>query len=157
MLKALLFASVLVAAIVNQASAEVLFRGNIVFTAVKNCTPDDAEVGRDFKSQFHPRVTGNDDFTALSLVYEYGALGHRIEAANFTDSYQAAASGGVGWGDGYTPKKRTSILISAQQPKTFSASTPSILLTGKLKNPWGDVGAEQCEVSFRGVYVQLVN
>ena len=104
-----------------------------------------------------PGVAGNDDFTALSLVYDYGALGHRIDAANFTGSYKVMQSGGVGWGDGYTPKKRTSILISTQQPKALSASTPSILLTGKLKNPWGSVGAELCEVSFRSVYVQLVN
>ena len=157
MLKAILFAAGLTALLAGQASAETRFRGSLVFTDVKNCPGGSAEVGWDFRSEFHPRVRGNGDFTALSLVHQFGAIGNRINGKNFTSTYQTVTKGGVGWGDGYVPTKKGSILLLSQQPKSISPSTQSITLTGKFKNIWGDAGAEQCEVPFRGVYVQLVN
>lgn len=157
MFKAFLFATGLTAVLASQASAETRFRGHVVFTAVNDCRNGEAEVGWEFRSELHPRLNGNKDFTALSLVHDYGAMGNLLVGKNFTGAYQTVVKGGVGWGDGYVPAKKGAILISAQQPRTIAANTPAVTLTGKMKNPWGDTGSEQCEVTFRGVYVQLTD
>jgi hypothetical protein len=153
----LLVSGVLLASLMAPAAAETRYRGAVVFTATKNCTANDAQVGWKFKSEFHPRLAGNGDFSAISLVYEYGAIGHKLNGANFTSTYATVKSGGVGWGDAYTPDKRTSVLVSSQQPQTIKSGTETVFLVGKFKNVWGQTGAEGCEVTFNGAYVQLVN
>lgn len=157
MFKAFLLAVGVATVLSSQASAEVRFRGHVVITAINNCQNGEMQVGWDFRSEFHPRLAGNDDFTGLSLVHDFGAIGNRLQSKDFTSAYQTVIKGGVGWGDGYVPQKKGAILLSTQQPKIISASTQTINVTGKMKNPWGDEGSEQCEATFRGVYVQLVN
>lgn len=156
MIKKLMFAGLMMVALSSPGQAETNFRGNVVFTAVKNCG-DSASVGEEFRSHYHVPMAGNGNFSALSLVYKYGAIGHKVDNAKFTNTYKATKTGGVGWGDAYTPPKTAFILISSQQPATLTPTTPSVIITGKFKNQWGDTGSENCEVTFRGVYVRRLN
>jgi hypothetical protein len=137
--------------------AETRFRGNILFTAVQNCPDGYAREGWHFRSEFHPRVAGNDNFSAVSLVFDYGAAGFKLDNANFTASYQEVLTGGVGWGDAYVPPQKAFVLVSAQQPATLSPTSPSVIVTGKIKNVWGQDEGVNCEVSFRGVYARKLN
>jgi hypothetical protein len=157
MVKGLTCAGLVLMAMSMPSAAETNFRGNLVFTAVKNCNAKDAQAGWEFKSSYHVPMSGNDNFSGLSLVYQYGAIGHRLENAKFTSAYKVVKTGGVGWGDAYTSKRQSSILVSLQVPSTLTPTTPSVIVTGKIKNVWGDIGVENCEVTFRGVYVRNLN
>jgi hypothetical protein len=154
MIRTILSAGVILAAAPSMCMADTSFRGNVVFTAIKNCKSGVASVGEQYKSQYHTPMPGNQNFSAISLVYRYGAIGHKLDNAKFNTTFQETASGGVGWGDSYTPERPTYVLISSQQPSTLTPTTPSVIISGKFKNQWGDPGDENCEVTFRGVYVR---
>jgi hypothetical protein len=157
MYRKLFLAGLALTAMAAPGQSETRFRGNVIFTAVKNCDPGAAQVGWSNKSEFHAPVSGNDNFSALSLIYSHGGIGHRLDNAKFTNVFKATKTGGVGWGDMYVAKRQSSILISSQQPATLLPTTPSVTLVGKFKNVWGDIGNEQCEVTFHGVYVRMLD
>ena len=131
------------------ASAEILFRGIMEVTAVNtNCT-DGPSVGDSDNARFHPAAApGNFNFSAFNLIYGFGATSWKLNTGSFTTTFQQVSNNSIGWSD-YTPDRPSFFLVSKQAPATITAITPTVILEGKIKNPWGNIGQETCVATFR--------
>ena len=129
-----------------EARSEVLFRGVFQITAVNAACTDGPNVGSLDNTQFHPRGQGNANFTALTTTSTYGGHSYKLEGANFTKTFQPVISEGLGWSV-YTANKKSSILLDPLP--VFELSTNTLILTGKIKNIWGNAGQENCVADFR--------
>jgi uncharacterized membrane protein len=149
MLKRVMIAAAVLACSTAISDAETLFQGTLRFTAVNAACANVASAGNQDNALFHPAsVPGNDNFTALNAIYDFGARSWKLLAAgSFTSSYQQVSNVGIGWSD-YTPSKPTFILVSKQQPATLLSTTPNVTLFGKIKNPNGNIGEETCVATF---------
>lgn len=139
------------------AQAETLFRGLLHFTKVSGPECNDAgRVGDRYNTQFHPRIAGNANFAAITRLYDFGGISYKLEGASFTPTLQKTITGGLGW-DAYTPQKPISVAVLTQVPANLTENSPTVTLTGKIKNPWGDPGSETCVVDFTAVYVRRLD
>ena len=139
------------------ASAEILFRGFMRITAVNASCTDGPNVGDSDNGQFHPAAAPeNMNFSAFNQIYTHGATSWRLDGGSFTNSFQQVSNVGIGWTD-YTPDKPSFLLISRQAPATITTTTASILLEGKIKNPRGNIGQENCVATFRFVGLQTLS
>lgn len=154
MIKYALIASAIGFAFTAPASAETLFDGTLQFTAVTAACTEGPYAGSIDKGRFHPStVPGNLGFTALNRIWSWGAESWNLEGAGgFTGSFQQVGNQGIGW-NAYTPSKPSFVQVTAQAPTTLTATTPSMTLVGKIKNPWGHIGQENCIASFRFIGV----
>ena len=141
------------------AQAEILFRGVFEVTAARGC-PNGPKAGDRDNMQFHPRaLTGNSNFAALTTIWDFGGQEYRLRnGLDFKTSYQVVRNGGLGW-DIYKPAKSSSVLITSTVPavSSITSTTPSITLVGKIKNPYGLAGSENCEIAFRAVMLKARN
>ena len=133
----------------SMAQAEVLFRGTLQFTAVNAACTDGPRVGDQDNARFHPALLpGNNTFEALNQIWNFGATSWRLLASGgFTASFQQTSNASIGWSD-FTPDKPTFISVSKQAPAALTATTTNVTLVGKIKNPWGNIGQENCVASF---------
>jgi hypothetical protein len=156
-MKHLIMAAAFAGMLAMPAQAEIVFRGVFEVTAASGC-PIGPRVGDRDNMQFHPRaLAGNSNFAALTTIWSYGGQEYRLRnGLDFTASYQVVRNGGLGW-DIYTPKRQSSVLISATTPAVITANTPSVTLVGKIKNPDGVAGNEGCEIRFRAIMLKARN
>ena len=149
MIKRALVTSTLVLALAQPASAETLFRGIFQFTAVNSSCTDGPHVGDNVNGRFHPRdVAGNRTFTALNVIWPFGGESWELDAGSFTSAYVQVTNYTLSW-NAFTPDKPSFLLVSQQSPATLTATTPDVSLLGKIKNPWGEIGQENCIGTFR--------
>lgn len=149
----------LLSAAATTASAEVVFIGTIISTAV---TPQCQSIGVGDRSPsvYHPKlpVVGQENFSGLSWIRGHYALGYRLAGLNFDATFRVVESGGVGWGDTYfrPAAQRAQIRITSSVPPTanITTATPSVTITGQIKRLNTDPGGLACVVTFRGVYVK---
>ncbi len=152
-----IFAIVFVMSMMATAQAETLFRGLLHFTKVSGPECNNAgRLGDRYNTQFHPRVAGNANFAAITRIFDFGGISMKLDGANFTPALQKTITGGLGW-DAYTPQKSISVAVLTQVPSNLTSSSPTVTLTGKIKNPWGDPGSETCVVDFTAVYVRRLD
>ena len=152
MFKRLFFAATILSTFATQASAEILYRGTIIWTAVSGCVGE--QKGYIFGSQFHPRLLGgNDNFSGLTVVHNFGAAGYQLDSQNFPNALVQVGSGGVGW-SAYDFQFPAFVRVISQDPPTLTTASPAIRLVGKIKNPWGDQA--NCLVDFNASYVKRV-
>ena len=142
-------ASVALSSLAAPASAEILFRGIMNVTAVNaNCT-DGPNVGDSDNAQFHPAAApGISNFSAFNQIHRFGAISWKLNTGSFTTAFQQVSNNAIGWSD-YTPDKPSFFLVSKQAPAAITAITPTVILEGKIKNPWGNIGQETCVATFR--------
>jgi hypothetical protein len=137
--------------LVSSASAETLFHGTLRVTkATSQC--QFFSVGREFNSTFHPKMTGNANFSAISFIEKYYAVGYSLAGKVFTKTFQPVVSGGVGWGDPFS-WTGSQVLVSFQSPAPVAANTPQLLLRGQVKKPENDPGGVACVIDFAASYV----
>ena len=142
---------------ISAAQAETLFRGLLHFTSVSGPECNGAvRVGDRYNTQFHPRVTGNADFAAITRISDFGGISNKLEGANFTPTLQRTITGGIGW-DAYVPQKPISVAVLTQVPPNLTSNSPTVILTGKIKNLWGDPGFETCVAEFTAVYLRSLD
>jgi hypothetical protein len=163
MIRGMLLATALFAAAPMTASAEVVFIGTIVFTAVSpQC--QNSSVGDRYPSVYHPKfptpppATANSNFSGLSFIRDHYAVGHFLNGLAFDGTFRTVVTGGVGWGDTYTrpPAQYAQIRLTSSVPATGSinTATPSVVLTGQARRLFNDPGGLNCIVTFRGSYVK---
>jgi hypothetical protein len=147
MLKRLFLVSVSTLLCQVPASAETLFRGAFFVTAVDSCTS--ANEGDFYNAQFHPSalLPGNSDFSAINTIYPFGGTSYHLLTGSFTSSFLKVTNVSLGWSD-FKPDKPSFVLVSKQTPATLDATTKSVTLTGKVKNPFGITGEESCVETF---------
>ena len=153
----IVFAIAVSMAMMLPAQAETLFRGLLHFTAVSGPECNNAgRVGDRSNTQFHPRVAGNANFAAITRIHDFGGISYKLEGADFTPKLKKTITGGLGW-DAYTPQKPISVAVLTQEPTNLKPNSPTVTLTGKIQNPWGDPGSEACVVDFTAVYVKRLD
>ena len=162
MIRGLLIAAALLATAPTSASAEVVFVGTIIHTAV---TPQCQfrDVGERYPSVYHPRTPSagpnpNANFSGLSWIRGHYADGHLLNSLAFDATFRTVETGGVGWGDTYLrpPAERAQIKLISSVPPTaqITTATQMVTITGQIKRPFRDPGGLACVVTFRGVYVK---
>jgi hypothetical protein len=156
MLRKMVLAALLSAA-PTIASAEVVFVGTIINVAVTpQCQFSGA--GDRYPSVFHPKITGNENFSGLSWIRGHYAVGHLLGGIAFDTNVRTVETGGVGWGDTYfkPAAERAQIRISSSVPAigSINTGTQTVILNGQIKRPFGDPGGLACVITFRGTYVK---
>ncbi len=156
MFKYTILATALLSSSVISASAETLFRGTLQVTAASVGCTKGPEAGDISNGQFHPAaVPGNFNFSAVNVIERFNAQSLRLLAAgSFTSSFQQVSNVAIGWSD-FTPDKPGFVLVSKQTPATLAATTPNVTLVGKIKNPFGITGQENCIANFLFVGVKV--
>lgn len=158
MIKELLVSSVLLAAVPATASAENVFIGTVVTTAV-TAACQNSSAGDRHPSVYHPKSPGNEPFSGLSFVRggTY-AVGHSLNNLAFDATFRTVVTGGVGWGDTYTRPQAlwAQIRLTSSVPATASITnaTQTVTITGQARRLFSDAGGLNCVVTFRGVYVK---
>jgi hypothetical protein len=133
--------------------AEILFRGVVVVTAVNAACAGVLNLGDQGNAQFHPRELGNDNFSALTTINEFGGHSYSVDKGSFAATYKKVITGGLGWSK-YDANAQASVLLSPVPALTLATET--LTLTGKIKNPNGNTNEANCEASFRGVMYKHV-
>ncbi len=141
-------------ALTTQAGAEVIYRGSYQITAVNAACKDGPNVGSIDNAQFHPRGQGNMNFTSLTTIWTYGGHSYKLDGANFTSSFQEVISDALGYSV-FTTDKKSSILLDPVP--AIEADTNALVLTGKIKNIWGNIGQEECIADFRAALYRRVD
>lgn len=150
MFKRMFFAATMLSMLATQASAEILYRGTMIWTAVSNCVGE--QRGNIVNSQFHPRlVGGNANFSGLTVVHNFGAAGYQLDSQNFPNALVQVKAGGVGWSF-YDFQFPAFVRVISQTPASLTSTTPAVRLVGKIRNPWGDQA--NCIVDFNANYVR---
>lgn len=146
--KPLLAVAVLLS-IASSAQAETLFRGTIRVTGVTAGCTQGPNIGDQDNAQFHSAlVPGNVALTALNRISTYGGTSWRLLApGGFTTSFQQVSNLSFGWSD-FTPSKPTFILVTKQTPATLAATSASVVLTGRIRNYFGNTGQDTCIANF---------
>ena len=153
MIKHALFASAIGFTFIAPASAETNFQGILQFTDANDSCVEGPRAGDTYNGQFHPgAVPGNSNFSALNKIERFGAQSWRVRG-NFANLFQQVSNNGIRWSD-YTPDKPSFVEVSKQTPATLTATTPDVTLVGKIKNPWGNIGQENCVANFLFVGVR---
>jgi hypothetical protein len=150
-----LLAGILIAAGISASvSAETLFEGTMKITAVNAACTQGPSAGWTSNASFHPNsVTGgvpNNNFSALNFFLTTGAMSWMLSGGNFTPAFKQTTCGGIGWNI-YTCQKPSYISITSQTPAALATTTPTIALTGQIKNFNGQTGQENCIATFRMV------
>ena len=134
----------------TSARAEILFRGLMEWTAVNAACAGGPRAGDQDNARYHPAVApGNFNFAALNRIWRFGATSFALETGSFTTAFKQVSNVSIGWSD-YTPD-RPSFVRLTQSPATITSTTPNVTLVGQIKNPWGEIGLENCIVDFRMV------
>jgi hypothetical protein len=133
--------------------AEILYRGIYKVTSVNAACNGALSVGDHDTAQFHPRGLGNENFSAMTTIWSFGASSYQLDSASFTTAYKKVKTGGVGWSL-YTNTFPASILLSPVP--NITTSTATLTLTGKIKNPRGRSDMQACEVGFRAALYKIV-
>jgi hypothetical protein len=150
----LAFSATMLSGAAVPASAEILFYGEMRISAVTPACTDGPSVDDIFRSRFHPAAApGNSNFSALNRIVNFSANSWRLDSGSFTSSFQQVHNNGIGWSD-YTPDLPSFLLVSKQTPATIIATTTDVVLVGKIKNPFGNIGQESCVATFRMVGIQ---
>lgn len=135
------------------ASAEILFRGVIKWTAANAACAGGPNAGNEENARYHPAIApGNSNFSALNRIWSYGATSYTLDTGSFTNAFQKVRNDSIGWSN-YTPDKPSFVKMT-QSPATITATTENVTLVGQIKNPWGDNGFENCIVDFRMVGIK---
>lgn len=153
MIRGVIIGAALVAAATSGASAEVVFRGTTLITKV---TPQcqNTRVGDTSVSRFHPKIAGNANFSGLSFVHQFSAIGYGLDGRSFDATLRAVRSGGVGWGDPYTWNGSKVAVTSSTPPLgQIKPTTRQLLLRGKIVKHDNDPGGAACVVDFAASYV----
>src|SRR5438105_13056006 len=149
MLKRLLIVSMSSLMCTVPAFAENLFRGALFATSVSGC-PSGPFEGDFLNAQFHPSGTvlpGNQNMTALNTIYPFGGTSYHLPIGDFTSSFQKVSNVSLGWSD-FKPDKPSFVAVDSRKPATLDANTKSVTLTGRIKNPYGQIGQESCVETF---------
>ena len=157
MRKASALAAALLAGMATAATAEVVFVGTVINTAV-TAACQNAHVGERYPSVFHPAVVaGNDNFTGLSWIRGHYPIGHFFEGS-LDATFRAVETGGVGWGDTYfrpaSGWAQIRIISSVPAISSITASTQTLTLRGQIRRFSSDPGGLACIVTFQGVYAK---
>jgi hypothetical protein len=152
-MKHLLFASAAVLGLSAHAEAETLFRGPLEVTAVNAACAGIKDVGNQDNAQFHPRGLGNDNFMALTTIYDFGGSSYSLNNGSFGTAYKKVDTGGLGWSK-YDANAQASVLLNPVP--VITSGTNALTLIGKIKNPNGNSNEANCEVSFRAVMYKRV-
>ncbi|MCO5163251.1 MAG: hypothetical protein M9939_19125 [Mesorhizobium sp.] len=162
MIKRTLLAVALAAGSTTAASAETVFVGAIVFTAVTPaCTTVRAKDRA--ASVFHPNIDGNQSTAGLSWVWDFYSRGHAIHSTlparqNFDGTFRSVQTGGTGWGDAYIwpSTKWAQIRVISYSPAlaNINSTTPFVTITGQIRRPNNDSGGFACVATFHGTYVK---
>lgn len=129
------------------AQADVFFKGVYIVTEASNC-PNGPFVDNRDNAIFHPKaITGNENYSSLNIISTFGADGRTLPGQSFTSTFKGTVSQGIGWSD-FIPEADTFIRITSQIPATLSATSQSVILQGQIQNPWGELGQENCIVTF---------
>jgi hypothetical protein len=163
MIRKILLAAALLAAAPVTASAEVVFIGTVVFTAVTSQCQN-SHVGDRYPSVYHPKypitpaATANANFSGLSFIKGHYADGHFLNSLAFDATFRTVVTGGVGWGDTYTRPQaqwaQIRLLSSVPATANITTATQTVTLIGQAKRLFSDPGGLNCIVTFRGVYVK---
>ena len=140
------------AVLTPEAQAEVLFRGVFKITNVNAACTQGPNKGYLDNTQFHPRGLGNDNFTALTTISNFGGRSYKLEGADFGTSFTPVITQGLGW-SAYTADKKASVLIDPVP--IIGIATNFLTLTGKIKNIYGNSGQENCVADFRAVLYKI--
>ncbi len=146
--------SLLAAADAGSASAEVVYHGAFVITSASGCQDIHHQVNatNSRPSAFHPRVPGtNQDWTGLSVMFQFGGEGYRLDRGDFTSQFKVVTSGGLGWA-GPAAWPAAQIKIVRQEPTTITASTMLLQLEGEIINPGNDAAGVNCTIHFTAGY-----
>jgi hypothetical protein len=150
----MIIAAAAIAGAALPSQAEVLFRGVYEITKTNTACTDGPRVGDIDNAQFHPRGFGNSNFSALTIIYEFGGMSYEIDNGNFGTSYKRVVTEGQGWST-FGADKPANILVNPIPSITNSTST--LTLVGKLRNPYGRNNQTACEASFRAVMYKVID
>lgn len=134
--------------------AETLFRGVLVYTSVNAACAGIRDVGNQDNAQFHPRGLGNDNFSAMTTIYDFGGNSYHLDNGSFSTIYKKVNTGGLGWSK-YDASAQASILLNPIP--TITSTTSTLTLVGKIKNPNGNTNEANCEASFRAVLYKHID
>lgn len=150
MSKLLVSAFVATVALAVPCHADTSFKGTAFITAIAG-TCDGDTVGDRFNMTYHPfSVSGGtqtERVAALNMFYTYGSQFNTLTTGNFSSVYKTTSNGGIGWSD-YVSDFTSAVLISNTTPATLTATTPMVVMSGKIKNKDGGAGTLDCEISF---------
>lgn len=134
----------------STALAEVLFQGAFTVTAV---TPacQETDVGFNGTSIFHPNTAGNANFSGISFVQQFFAIGHLLNGAPFDGTFRNVQTGGVGWGDAWT-WTGSQLRLLAPIPPPITVQTRFVSLRGQIKKFYNDPGGAACVITFEASY-----
>jgi hypothetical protein len=137
-------------ALAGPCQADTAFKGVAFITAIAG-TCDGDTVGDRFNMTYHPfSVSGGtqtEHVAALNIFYTYGSQFNTLSTGNFSSVYKTTSNGGIGWSD-YVSDFASAVLISKTTPTTLTATTPMVVMSGKIKNKDGSAGTQDCEISF---------
>jgi hypothetical protein len=107
----MIIAAAAIAGAALPSQAEVLFRGVYEITKTNTACTDGPRVGDIDNAQFHPRGFGNSNFSALTIIYEFGGMSYEIDNGNFGTSYKRVVTEGQGWST-FGADKPANILVN---------------------------------------------
>jgi opacity protein-like surface antigen len=145
--------SLVLAGVAGEARAEVLFRGIIETVSASAECAGIRNVGALDSVQYHPRNLGNDNFAALTTIWSFGGHSYSLSGADFGLNFTQVETGGLGWSV-YNSNKKASVLFDPVPD--IDAQTKFLALKGKIKNPNGNEGEEQCVIGFRAALYKEV-
>src|SRR5690242_20942807 len=96
MSRRLAFAALAAVAMAGTASAEEVFNGTVAFPKVTGC--NEFPPAPTATSMFHPKIPGNQNFEAFSVVFSYSASSYGRTGHSFTSTFQAVDASGIGFG-----------------------------------------------------------
>ena len=160
MIRRTLLAALAASGLVGSASAEVLFQGELVWTAVTPGCAGGPNLNGLRRAQFHPSIVNglpqSYNASALNTMYDYGMNGYKVENGikgsngifplNFL-SPSPVSSYGVGWSN-FTPNFPANVKITAITPNILS-TTPVIGIVGAIQNPYFNSTQTTCVANFR--------
>jgi hypothetical protein len=155
MMKKYLASAIILAAAATAAQAEVYYMGRILWTDKSGtCDPNNSpNIGDHSRALFHPKgVTGNLPFSSLNRYFDNGIDGSSF-SGHFNSTLQVVDNRSVG-ADPYNPSAWlpnpgiTKVSVETPNVSNLNPPPPTIVLTGKIENPWGDPGANGCVMDY---------
>lgn len=143
------FAALALCALCQPALAEVVFRGASRSIQVQNCR--NQGVGWDNTAVFHPRITGNDQFSSIGIFHPFGGISYETSAVFSKTAFISVAAHGVGWGHWSFNTAKVKILTSSPRSLTsISNSTRFVFLKFQIQGPDQDPGVNgrKCVVTY---------
>lgn len=142
-----------VCAFTQSVAAEVVFRGSVDSVRAQNCRSQGS--GWDFNSVFHPKITGNSGFNAISLVHQYGGMAYETTKSLSKTAFVPVSAHGLGWGYWSFDTAKVKILSSTPASLgSISDTTRFVFLKFQIQGPDEDPGVDgrPCVVTYEGSY-----